>query len=263
MFSGLNFTYDGISSTTHGVKILDFDGIGKFSTNILSASVSITKPMMSPRFFCVGSKTETPPQFELTIISETSLDDTKRRAILSWLYNRGDFKIFRVNQPDLTNYYYKCIFSSVDAIYINGKCYGFSLTGILDSPYQYGIPTTKTISVVSSGQMDSIVNNSDIPDGFVYPKITITKPATSADTNVTITRFESDEDTILAFTSAAETLVIDCALKTIESNTRTYPMSGFGGSWLRLVKGANALQLYAPSGTTITVECPNYALVGF
>ena len=263
MFNGLTFTYDSISSTTHGVKILDFEGIGKFSTNILSASVSTTKPAMSPRFFRVGSTTETPPQFELTIISETSLDDTKRRAILSWLYNRGDFKTFQVNQTDLTNYYYKCIFSSVDAIYINGKCYGFSLTGILDSPYQYGVPTTSSTTVTVGGQMASISNNSDIPDGFVYPKITITKPATSEPATVTISRYSTAEYTTFAVNAAAETLTVDCELKTIKSNIRTYPMSGFSGSWLRLAKGSNSLQLYAPSGTTIAIECPNYALVGF
>ena len=263
MFSGLNFSYDGLSSTDYGIQILDFDGVGKFSNNILATTLTANKPAPSIRFFKSGSNVDTPPQFKLSVVSQTALNDSNRRAILRWLYNRSDFKQFRVSQSDLANYYYMCIFTNVDAIYINGKCYGFELTGQLNSPYQYGESTLQT-GTTGNNRMATInvINNSDIPDGYVYPKIIINKPATNSITTVAVGTMSFD------FTAAAEILTVDCELKSINSNIRTYPMTSYSGAWLKIYCNQNAhketeVPIAAVEGTKVTIECPTYVLVGY
>jgi len=266
MFSGLSFSYDGELSRDYGIAILDFEGTGKFNTNILSATVGATKPALSRRFFHAGSKIEAPPQFELTVVSETALDDERRRAILAWLYNRGDFKIFKVFQPDLEGYYYKCVFTDVSAIQINGKYYGFTFTGMFDSPYQYGEPSIVETTLSGTSTSFAVLNESDIPDRFVYPKITLTTNTSNygiiaiynSDNVLTATR-----TMYLNSVAPQETLAIDCELKLIKSNIRTFPMSTFGGQWVKFNKGFNTVGISAPANTTIRVECPEYSLVGF
>ena len=262
MFNGLDFIYGEGASEDYGVKILDFEGTGKFSTNILSPTLITSRPSTSPRFFKVGSKYESPPEFDLTIVSETALDDDDRRSILSWLYNRNEFQEFWVLQDDLEDYYYMCIFTKVDAIYINGKCYGFTLTGVLDSPYQHGYPATSAI--VANGdavQSVTVRNNSDILDGYVCPKVTISKPATTAAGTLRVGSM------YIQYGTQAQTIVIDCEKKTITSNYLPYSLSNFSGSWLKLPCGGEGysilLVVSAPATTTITVECPTYVLVGF
>lgn len=266
MFSGLYFSYDGELSKFYGIKILDFEGVGKFNTSILSTTVDTTKPARSPRFFRVGSHDDSPPTFTLTVVSETALDDGERRRILSWMYNRTEFKKFQVYQPDLLAYYYKVIFYSAEAIYINGHCHGFSFGAICDSPYQYGEPSRLTFTQANdSGYLYYLYNYSDTPDMFVSPKITV-GPGGGA-LHVRECKSHDPEDysreMVLNNIPSGTTLEIDCALKTIKSSGAAYSFSNFSGSWNRLYRGQNLLYIKAPIGNTVTIECPNLSLIGF
>lgn len=284
MFNGLYFSYDGVPSEQFGIKILDFDGTGKFETNILSATVSTTRPARSPKFFRVGAVESEPTPFTLSIVSETALDGSARRAILSWLYKRNDFKEFRVYQPDLENYYYKAIFHSADAIYISGNCVGFVLAGVFDSPYQYGVPTIASTAVTGTSVSDSVAiidinNNSDIPDGYVYPIIRIINPSNTylQSEDIVIsemkpgTSISTGREMAIAFNIPPScVLTIDNAMKTIKwkqtnfNGSGTVPLSDFSGTWTRLAHGANRIKVTGLKvGWDVEVECPDYALVGF
>ena len=275
MFSGTSFSYDGVLSDDFNIKILDFEGIGKFETNILSATVNTTKPARSKKFYRVGSNYAEPVPFTLSVVSETALDDYSRRVILAWLCNRNDFKEFRVYQPDLEQYYYKALFSNANAIYISGKCYGFSLSGIFDSPYQYGDPVVVQGTVTGTSVSDStavldIYNESDIPDGFVYPKIYINSPSnlptafTIHEKNPETGANTSRAMTISSGILSSVPLTIDCNLKTITYSDVSVSMSRFTGTWTRFVSGKNKIGVTGLIvGSTITVECPTYALAGF
>ncbi len=267
MFSGLYFSYDGELSKFYGIKILDFEGVGKFNTSILSTTVDTTKPARSPRFFRVGSHSESPPTFTLTVVSETALDDGERRRILSWMYNRSEFKKFQVYQPDLLSYYYKVIFNSVEAIYINGHCHGFSFGAICDSQYQYGEPSRLTLTQPDDGLGYEyyIYNYSDIPDMYVNPKITVGPGGGNFQIAEwdPVYRRRSGRDMIWNNIPSGTSLEIDCALKTCKATGSAYSFNNFSGYWTRLYKGMNMLYIVAPIGNTVTIECPNLALVGF
>ena len=146
MFSATYFTYDGTHSSVFGLQMLDFNDESVTETTAFSPVLTLNKTKASKRFFFGGIYYDQAPQHTFSVISATEVDDAKRRKILSWLVGRNSFKKLVIHQADLENYWYNCIFTNVDIIYIQGVCHGFRLTATFDSPYQYGQPRQNGVS---------------------------------------------------------------------------------------------------------------------
>lgn len=263
MFNASYFTYDGVYSGEYGLRIADFDDSTVITTDVFTVEPVTSKPARLNRFYYGGAKFETQPSFTFTILSESPIPDSFRREIITWLLGRGEYKELIVNQNDLEGYTYRCVFTSVNIIYVRGYCCGFTVTALFDSPYAYGTPTKVSVKGTGTAQTVTIINNSDVLDGYVYPKVSF--QATSAVSDKAISIVNQTDNPVRAFEfstlTANEQITVDNELKIITSSVSGDKVSSFNKNWLRLRKGANKLSVTING--TATIECPNYVLIGF
>lgn len=256
MFSASDFTYDGVRSGKYGLVIADFNAESVAETAAFSSVLRTTKPATLNKFIHSGIQYDTAPQFQFSVISETEIPDIVRREILSWLVGRNEFKRLEIHQPDLGKYYYKCVFTEASIIFVHGRCHGFRVTAVFDSPYAYGNPTV--ISVPSAGEYTiTIKNTSDLRDTYVYPKVTFTG------SGITIINNTDDPKRNFVFTDLDddEQIVVDNEIKYISSSKKLTRLDKFNKQWLRLRKGDNSLTII--SDGPVTIECPCYVMIGF
>jgi hypothetical protein len=264
MFSATHFTYDGIYSAKYGVLVASFEGESVETTEAFTPTLSTYKGVRAQRFYHGGVDYGGAPEYGFSIISPEAIPDLRRREILSWLVGRGEFKDLQIHQPDLEKYRYKCVFTNAGIITVNGQCHGFKLTAKFDSPYCYGGVVSGT--VVSDGAGDvriRIVNASDAPEEWTQPvvKFRAAEPVDGKDIRIT-----NEADTVSgAFEfeglTPNERLVVDNELGKVESDVSGDRIACFNGNWLRLKKGANVLTVRING--EVTIECPQYVLIGF
>lgn len=257
MFNAKYFTYDNIQSSTYGLVIADFDDSSTAETLAFSPVLNTVKPPQSNRFYHGGISYQEPPTFQFSVISEDVINNTNRREILSWLVGRREFKRLVIHQIDLEEYYYNCVFTEAQIIYVNGDCHGFRLTATFDSPYGYGVPTQT--SIASAGTYTKTITNlSDLPDNYVYPIVSF------AGTGINIVNTTDDNSRAFTFAglNASDVTTVDNEAKIITSTITTEPLGKFTSKkWLRLKPGINSLSITCQGAVTIT--CPNYVTIGF
>lgn len=256
MFSASYFTYDGVFSGTYGLIMADFDDNSVTETAAFSPTLNAIKPALANRFYHSGVTYEGTPQHPITVVSESEIPDFIRREILAWLVGRKKFKKLQIHQLDLEDYYYNCVFTDAEIIYINGRCHGFRLTANFDSQYAYGAPTV--ITVGAGSHTKKIENKSDIKDGYTYPVVQFSGGS------IDIVNETDDAQRHFAFSGigAAEIITVDNELRHISSDAGGEKLSNFTSkNWLRLRPGYNTLKIEASGGVTIT--CPYYAMIGY
>lgn len=263
MFNASYFTYDGVYSGEYGLRIADFDDSMVITTDVFTVEPVVSKPARLDRFYYAGSKFETQPSLQYTILSERPIHDSFRREIIAWLLGRGEYKDLIVDQPDLQDYTYRCIFTALNIVYVRGYCHGFTVTATFDSPYAYG-PTQK-LNLTSSGTATSVnfINNSDILDKYIYPKVTFRASSSVGGNAISITNRTDSTSRVFRFSSLAsnEQITVDNELKIITSSTGNERLSSFNKNWLRLRPGTNSLSITING--SVTIECPTYILIGY
>lgn len=259
MFSATYFTYDGTHSSVFGLQMLDFNDESVTETTAFSPVLNLNKTKASKRFFFGGVSYDQAPQHTFSVISETKIDDAKRREVLSWLVGRNSFKKLVIHQTDLENYWYNCIFTNVDIIYIQGVCHGFRLTATFDSPYQRGEDVSMTFDDTNTGRSFTFNSRSDVVDGYVYPRITFSNISGN---KLSITNL-SDNRRFFEITGIklGDHITIDNELRTIKSTSGKEYLSSFNKKWFRLCRGENNLVITCSGSGTIT--CPTYVMMGF
>lgn len=256
MFSATYFTYDGVFSGTYGLIMADFDDSPVTETATFSPILNTIKPALANRFYHNGITYEGTPQHQITVVSETEIPDFIRREILVWLVGRKSFKKLQIHQLDLEEYYYNCVFTNADIIYINGRCHGFRLTANFDSQYAYGTPTV--ISVGAGTHTVKLENKSDIQDDYTYPTVRF------CGQSVDIINTTDDFQRHFAFSGLepTEIITVDNEIRHIYSNMGGEKLSHFTSkNWLRLRPGYNTLAIVASGEVTIT--CPYYVMIGY
>jgi phage-related protein len=237
--------------------IADFKSDSVSETAAFSPSLNTVKPPDSNRFLHNGITYDNHPQHQFSIISAAPIPDFLRRDILKWLVGRKDFKKLIVHQTDLENYYYNCVFTNTDIIYVNGRCHGFRVTANFDSTYARGKPTFVTVSA-GANQSVTIYNNSDIVDEYVYPLVTF------RGSSVDIVNKTDDTGRHFKFSGLASgsTTVVDNEVKYITSSSSEPIAAAFEGKhWLRLRPGKNELSITAAG--SVEIVCPCYVMMGF
>lgn len=282
MFSATHFSYDGVYSGVYGLQIASFNSQSVETTSVFAPTVQSVKSAFGERFFISGAKVEQPPEYQFQIISEDFIDDVNRRKIITWLSKRNSYKKLKIFQRDLESYYYRCIFTVINPIYVNGRCHGFEVTARFDSEYAYGAKTIQTITASSDGTIGSIINHSDALDRLVYPKIIITTPSDYTGENITIQNTTIDGIPLILYgkegnknngtqvIDASKTIVIDGELKKfyeIQNGSNISPtalyLSNCNKQWIGLKNGSNTIKVTCEKPVTVTVECQSYVLIGF
>lgn len=257
MFNASYFTYDDICSAEYGLMIADFDDSSVVETAAFSPSLNTYKPSISNRLFHGGIVYDTNPTHQFSVISQQVIPDVIRREVLTWLVGRSEFKKLVIHQPDLEEYWYNCVFTNVDIIYVHGNCHGFRLTANFDSPYQYGRPSSVTVTGSGESQIVTITNKSDIIDNYTYPIVRLSGSGLNI---VNKTDDASRSFSLSGFSSNGE-IIVDNEIKYIQNSSGGKCLAGFNKNWLRLRRGVNELEI-AVDGTC-TITCPTYVMMGF
>lgn len=255
MFSAKYFIYDNRLSADYGLQIVDFDDNAVKETDAFSPTLSLQKTPGSLRFYHGGIEYDSAPTCEFSVLSESEIPALLRGEILSWLVGRKQFKKLLFIGGDNDEFTYHCVFTSAKIIWINGRCHGFRLNAQFDSPYARGTPTILTVG--SGNHYVSIINKSDIVDGYTYPMVVFNG-------EVDIVNRTDDGDRHFKFSgiSPSDTITVDNEIKHIMSTTGGEKLSNFEGkNWLRLRQGGNFLRIESSGDVTIT--CPYYAMIGF
>ncbi len=260
MFNATYFTYDGVYSGAYGLQIASFNSDTVEDTSVFAPTLNIAKSARARRFLHNGITYDEAPEYTFSIISQEAISDLQRREMLTWLVGRNDFKKLQMHQPEFEDYYYNCVFTSADLIYVRGRCHGFTVTAKFDSIFAYGRPKKVTVTGNGTAQTVKIFNNSDIPDDYIYPTVSFTM---TEEGDVTILNTSEIIQAAFKFTGLrnTESIVVDNELKIIESTIGGDRLSCFNKNWLRLQHGANVLQITFKGTMTITV--PTYAMIGF
>ena len=260
MFNATYFTYDGVYSGAYGLQIASFDSDTVEDTSVFAPTLNIVKSARSRRFLHNGIEYDDAPEYTFSIISQEVIPDGERREILTWLVGRNDFKKLQMHQPELEDYYYNCVFTNVDLIYVRGRCHGFTVTAKFDSIFAYGRPKVITLTGNGTTQTVKVINTSDIPDDYVYPLVSVTMSEAG---NVTILNTSEPVQAACQFVGLRNTeqITVDNELKIIDSTIGGDRLSCFNKNWLRLQHGVNILQITFKGTMTITV--PTYAMIGF
>lgn len=256
MFNATYFTYDGTSSETYGLQIVDFDDVAVKEADAFSPTLSLQKVPGSLRFFHGGVEYDSAPACEFSVLSESELSLNRRRVILSWLIGRSVFKDLKFIGGDSEAFTYRGVFTSAKTIWVRGRCHGFRLTLQFDSPYARGSSVTKTVG--SGTHLITLHNPSDIVDAYTYPTVVFTGGS------VDIVNITDDTQRHFTFSGLAptETITVDNEVKHISSTIGGEKLSNFTSkNWLRLRKGDNQIQIITSGSVTIT--CPHYAMIGY
>lgn len=257
MFNATYFTYNGTSSSTYGLQIVDFDDSAVQETEAFSPTLSLLKAPGSLRFFHGGIEYDSAPTCEFSAVSATEFDSSARKTIMSWLVGKKEFKALSFTDGDNSGYTYYCVFTSIKTIWVRGRCYGFRLTAQFDSPFARGTPTT--VQSTGSGTRTVTINNlSDIADDYTYPIVQFT----GGSVDIVNTTDDNQRHFTFSGLTSAEQITVDNEVRIISSSIGGEKLSNFTSKkWLRLRKGNNTLQITA-SGT-VTIICPNYAMIGY
>lgn len=257
MFNASSFTYDGVFSGKYGLIMADFDDGAVSETAAFSPVLNTTKPVSVNRFYHNGIIYEGIPQYQITVVSEDEISASVRRQILPWLVGRKEFKKLQIHQSDLEGYYYNCVFTDTELIYINGHCHGLRLTANFDSPYAHGTPTQITVSTAGTHTV-SIENKSDIKDEYIYPTVQFT----GGSVDIVNTTDDSQRHFSFSGLTSTEVVTVNNEIRYISSNKGGEKLSNFTSkNWLRLRPGNNTLNIVAAGAVTIT--CPHYVMIGY
>lgn len=258
MFTATEFTYDGIHSGTYGLKIASFNSDVMEEASYVVPNINTAKSAKSQRFFYLDATLDSPPTYEFSVVSESTIHETTLRDILKWLDSRKGFKELIIMQPAFDGLIYKCIFSVTSIIYHSGNCVGLNLLATFDSPYQYGTPIE--VNVFGNGAVQDIYifNDSDNVDEYIYPKVEFD----TSDGNITIVNMTDDKSREFKFEglNANTTYAVDNELKIITGSGSDL-LSKFSKKWLRLRRGTNHLRITVNGAATIT--CPQYVKISF
>lgn len=261
IFSASYFTYDGIYSGEFGLQLADFNADSVTDTQIYDPTIITSKSSRSKVFIFHGATYDSLPQCEMCMLTEAPIHDINRRAILSWLTGVEGFKQLIIHQPDLERYEYKCIFSNIRSVYVNGRCHGFRVTANFNSPYQTAKNNIITINSSDGGTQTIVMNNeSDMTDDYIYPTIVAT---ISNGGSIRIINKTDDPERVFLLSGllANETVTIDNNYRKIVSSTGSTRLGNFSKRWFRLLPGKNDVEITVNG--MITISYPTLAMVGF
>lgn len=258
MFTATEFTYDGIYSGTYGLKIASFNSDVMEEASYVVPNINMAKSANSQRFFYLDETLDSPPTYEFSVVSESTIHETTLRDILKWLDSKKGFRELMIMQPSYDGITYRCVFSVTSIIYHSGHCVGLNLLATFDSPYQYGIPIEVNIFGDGTPQDIRIFNDSDNVGEYTYPKVEFD----TSDGKISIVNTTDDKSREFKLDGLNKntTYTVDNELKIITGEGSDL-LSKFSKKWLRLRRGTNYLRVTVNGTATIT--CPQYVKISF
>lgn len=282
MLSATSFIYDGIPSSQYGLKIASFEDDSIKEVAYLAPAITTVKTKKSNKFYYAGVSYDDLPTYSFTILRDNrdpqqcglTINDQERREILGWLIGRKGFKDLVIDRTEGVNdgrihYEYKCIFNNAEIIYHCGKCIGFNVTAVFDSPFCYYKRTTGTRHGLGDRDLKVVIDNydTDLWDDYSYPTIKFTsKGFVNADKLITVQNYTDDPDGNRLFYFVGSPFDAGEVEVAVDNEKKIITGSGieldsFSKNWLRLRRGNNTLKVRIEGDFEIIYTC--YMKIGF
>lgn len=180
MFYGCELTFDGKSCTDFGLMLYDFSSNRQEDVSLASPGEMITdhvpgrydtylygidqsKQLEYKLILCAGSERANAHNFYTR--SEIA-------NIAKWLCGHQKWKWLSIDQPDMTQYQFRCMVTSMTILTSNAVPWAFEFTVCCDSPYAYKLVTWSTEDAGVHPELFSLVR-SDSYHGYLYPVLEI------------------------------------------------------------------------------------------
>lgn len=254
MFYGESFIYDGIASEEFGLMLYEFDGNGQSDVNMTSVG-EVVEDWIPSRYRNIdyGVQQNTALTFDLVfglnpveVNAGKSIDRWDVQKIASWLTGLDTPRWLSIEQPDMKDVRYKCRFTALKPLSVNGEIYAFSAQITCDGSFAYLLP--REYNVTGSGEIT--VHSESSMNGLYYPNLEIVLQGGG---NLTI--INSTNGTGMSFKdlpSAAMTITVDGLNGVISSSEKLNVYSYLDGfDFLALSRGDNTITVATVSAETV------------
>lgn len=245
-FYASNFVFNGISSESYNIQIVNFDSGGVKQSVLGGGSKPIfTQIRRRHNTWLFGSQPAEPLEFELTFASETEMDSYELSAVSKWLFGKQDYGWLQIEQPSYEGIWFRCMLLEPELVNFSGYNIGIKCKVSCNSSYAY--TDEYTYNYTLNGTQTINFNNFSDSDLYVYP--TVQFVTSNLSTSFSMTN-QSDGNRVFSFTglNTNETVTVDNDKQIITSSTGLNRLSKFNLNFFRLVPNYNTL-LVSGNGT--------------
>lgn len=247
-----DFTFDGISSISKGLVIVNVDNGIKTLPYLPSQDIVEDHPNNVDKPYFYKTK-KNPLTFSLTFtLEDEDWTVAKKMEIAQWLYKKTYKPFTTSDYPDKV--FYTIATNQADFMTANLTEGYFTVDFRMNAPYAYTTTGTVVHDLSSNITTTDIVINclSNVNDYF-YPEVEIELKSTS--TGFTIVNL-SDGNRETTFTGLSVLETITLSNRQIISDTGNYRYENFNKVWLRLVYGDNTLRVTGKCVLTFNTQYP-------
>lgn len=259
-----DFTFNGVHSSTYGVKIV------KLNTGLIGTPIAGSKALSEeyigyrdkPFFYKADMQ---PMNFSITfsIIDVDSWSASTRKSVFEWLFSPRIYADFKTDDDydDIGLVYdrlYKIIFVSPLEFQTTDLTNGYFTLTANSHPFAYTEVITQNESFSASPEQITINNPTNVRlynnNFYYYPKLYI-NTAGPTTTFKMVNTSDSNREFELTGLEIGEELYVDNELKVIntdEPNTnRINDLTN--KQWFRLVQGDNIINVYSYAGASLQI----------
>jgi len=243
-FTAFNFIYDDVPTEHHGLVITNINGGGESISSSGSQITPISDHVFrDPVHHLLAIDQGEPLQFEIELTSQKAKDRFEVASIARWLTEQDDYKKLQIDQFDLKNVYFNCLFTNMSNIYYQNNAFSFRCTVVCDAPWAWEWEKTRKWSFKNlSVNTDKIFNTSSSKN-LLKPIVGFT--LAGSNTSFSIVN-KSMNDLTMSFTDllVGEKVYIDCRTYEVKSLSRPdiYIIDKFNKKFLGFKQGMNVLE---------------------
>lgn len=245
-FWGRSFIFDGVPSESYGLLIQDIDA-DAINRSMASSSMEISEQKIyrvaTPYLY--GMTPSPKLEFSFSAFSDVEMDANQFELVSKWLFSSRQYKSLQIDQFDMQDVIFYCIFQEPEVVRVANLIHGFSTTVSCNSPFAFKYPKTTTYTYTASvvDTTETFYNESDDTGDYLVPSEMIVTMNNVAG-GFSITNLD-DNSRIISFSglNANEVLTISPKLQTITSSTGLLRLANSNKKFLRLVPGRNRLRV--------------------
>ena len=268
---GSHFEYGGVLSRQYGliIAVVSAGRMAKLNGEI-SGSTVFSK-IAQKRYLVGDDMSNSPLSFDVEIVTdnERGIEQSERRAIEKWLFNKHDYRKLYFDMTDdcfgdmselidgiRKRLYLNCRFINPEKLEYNGGIVGYRATLEADSNMFWQDAIEKTFTVNNSGASSTSVISVDVDsdiDDYIYPKVTFTLGSAGGDVIIINNSDDSTRFTKFVGLSANAQIIMKGELNYISGeNYQKFSTRNF----VRLLDGTNNLTIRG-NVKSITFEFQN------
>ncbi|MCC8022617.1 MAG: phage tail family protein [Clostridiales bacterium] len=240
-FRGFNFVYDEIPSEAMFHLVITTEPGEIESPSGGEVELVTDKVRRNDRFQLLGVEQAEPLSFELEFASPERLDRYEIDVIHAWLVGKRQYRRLIIDQPDLQNVYYNCVFTQMSNVYYSGGCYAFRCTAVCDAPWAWEVMRQSVWTCEDSDSTRVSFYNQSRHSGYLYPQIQFTMASGSTDFAI-INHSMGGLTSSFEGLEGGETITLDNQNQIITSSRGYYRADKFNKTFFKLVRGKNELE---------------------